>query len=174
MEICGTDQIGGDKGCIVVGGPIESRILQIDPAPFDAAKFKGKGWRTILQDERSLALTEIDLVDGVDFVSCLRGEEIWIPRTEKLKRLKWEGYICLDARAFLPLYNDPSLVPASWPDRLDGGVETRISFDGTILDGEEGGGCVFVLHKVHGAWWQQTRSIHADCRSYDLSVVVRP
>jgi hypothetical protein len=85
-----------NNGCrLVIKGP---SILVIDRTkPFDPVKFIHSGVSIVEEDERSLALTEIDFA-GVRFESGLVGDEPTIDGEEKLKRLKQLTEIRLDAK----------------------------------------------------------------------------
>ena len=75
-------------GKVIVG---ELKIVKVDRSlPFDPAKFIGKGWTIEEQDERSLALSEVDLTK-VRFEDMLKSGESSIQGEEKLKRLKKAG-----------------------------------------------------------------------------------
>jgi len=84
-------------GKMIVGEP---KIIPIDRTqPFDPVKSLGQGWTIDEQDERSLALNQVDLAN-VRLEYMLKKDESWIKGEEKLKRLKKAGHIRLDAKVF--------------------------------------------------------------------------
>jgi hypothetical protein len=108
-----------------------SRIICIDRSlPFDSAEFIGKDWGVIEEDERSVALTEVDL-SSVRLETCLRAER-YIPGETRLCRLKEAGYIRLDAKVFETLWRNQHLIPEGWKEKTYGYV-THVYFDGTLL-----------------------------------------
>lgn len=117
---------------------------------FNPAKFIGKGWTIEEQDERSLALTEIDL-SKVKFETCLQEGETNIQGEEKLKRLKQADHIRLDAHFFLTLWKNKHLIPESWKEKTNGNT-TFIFFDGTVLRGPGGRRYVLCLCWRDGRW----------------------
>src|SRR3989344_797976 len=92
------------NGCrLSVRGP---NTLVIDRSrPFNPTRFIGKGWTIEEQDERALALTEIDF-GAVRFESGLKEGEAAITGEEKLKRLKAGGVVRLDAKIGQTLYEE--------------------------------------------------------------------
>ncbi len=115
-------------GRVIVG---ESKIITIDrTTPFDL-KFLGDGWTIEEEDERSLALTEIDLTN-VHLETMLKDGENVVGGEEKLKRLKEANNIRLDAKVFQTLWKNKNLIPESWKKKTRGKV-THIYFDGTIF-----------------------------------------
>ena len=87
-------------GKVIVDGP---KVISIDRTiPFDTA-FIGDGWTVEEEDERSLALNEIDLTE-VAFETTLQKGEKSVKGEEKLKRLKEDGRIRLDAGIFKTLW----------------------------------------------------------------------
>jgi len=110
----------------------ESRILVIDRSqPFDPVKFSGRYWGIVEEDERSLALTEVDLAK-VCLVHMLRDGETFVRGDEALRRLRETGYIRLDAKVLQTLLENQELIPESWKERVDGHVRS-IYFGGTEL-----------------------------------------
>lgn len=110
-------------------------LLQIDRSkPFDLVVVFNKGfrecfhqgWSIAEEDERSLALTEVDL-SKVSFEMMLKTNEKLIGGEERLNRLKNAGYIRLDAQVFQVLWQNQGLIPESW--KIDGGI----FFDGTVV-----------------------------------------
>ena len=136
-------------GKVIVDGP---RVITIDRTePFDPAKFIGDGWTIEEQDERSLALAEINLTDVLFNTTLQKGEKT-IVGTEKQKRLKEENCIRLDAGIFHTLWNNQHLIPEKWKEQTNGNT-TFIFFDGTIL--RDSGGDLYVLYLfwLGGEWY---------------------
>jgi len=128
-------------------------ILVIDrTTPFNPAEFIGSGWTIEIEeeDERSLALTEVDF-SKIRLETMLKKGETSINGEEKLKRLKEAGHIRLDAKVFQTLWKDKTLIPESWKKKMNGNT-TYIFFDGTILRIPSSGRCVLCLCWDDGGW----------------------
>lgn len=138
--------------------------------PFNPAKFIGKGWTIEKEDERSLKLTELDLVK-VQFVTMLKGNESSITCEEKLTRLKNSDYIRLDAKIFQTLWENKSLIPESWKDKVNGNTR-YIFFDGTELRGPDGDRCVLYLYWYDGEWLWYYRWLDDDWSANTPSAVL--
>ena len=136
------------NGGRIVGNP---RIISIDRTqPFDPAKLLDQGWVIDEQDERSLALGQIDFTN-VWLEYMLKEGDIRIKGEERLKRLKKAGHIRLDAKVFQTLWENQELIPESWRGKTNG-CTTFIFFDGTILRSPRGGRCVLCLYWGDGQW----------------------
>ena len=129
-----------------------AEFLRIDRGkPFDPVGFltlpdRGAGWKIAEQDERSLALTKIDM-SKVRLESMLeRGESVVIGG-KKLERLKTAGYIRLDAAMLQALLKEPRLIPREWKKRQ------AVSFDGTILLDRKGRRYVLCLYHGDSGYW---------------------
>lgn len=123
---------------------VDPNMLSIDRSkPFDPVAFIGKGWSIAEQDERSLALPEIDL-SQVCFETMLHEGESSIGGEEKLKRLKTSGHIRLDAKVLQTLWENQRLIPESWKKPTNSNT-TFIFFDGTVLRDPDGDRCVLCL-----------------------------
>ncbi len=142
--------------------PISSIVID-RTTPFNPAKFLGEGWSIWRgpangdglsgdeeQDERSLALTEVDL-SKVRFETCLRDGEPRINGEEKLKRLREAGHIRLDAKVFQSLWEHKDKIPESWKEKINGNTRF-IFFDGTILRSPYGGRLVLYFYWLGGEW----------------------
>ncbi len=130
---------------------LKPSILPIDRStPFDPAKLIGKGWSIWKgpadgdgltgeegQDQRSLALTEVDLSKIMLRTSLKNKKETYIKGEETLNRLKKAKCIRLDAQVFLTLWKDQNRIPASFKE-LTNGNTTFIFFDGAVLRGPDG------------------------------------
>jgi hypothetical protein len=100
--------------------------IQIDRTKkFDPELFFAKGWTIEIEDERSLALDELDL-SLVTFETCLEKHEYYAEKDEALKRFREIG-ICLDAKIFLTLWENKHLIPEEWKGHI-------IGFWGTIFN----------------------------------------
>lgn len=128
-----------------------SSIIHIDRSqPFDPA-FVGKGWEIAEQDERVLALTEVNL-NQIRFETGLESDESWITGEEKLKRLKNAGHLRLDAKIFQTLWQNQSLIPESWKEKINGNTR-YIFFVGTVLRSPFGYRYVLYLYWHGGQWY---------------------
>ena len=132
---------------LVVGLPA---ILTVDRTkPFDPT-FVGNGWTIDEQDERSLALAELDLTK-VRFETMLKDGETRITGEEKLKRLKEAEFVRLDARIFQTFWENQYLIPESWKEKVNGNIR-YIFFDGTVLRSPGGYRYVLFLAWNGGQW----------------------
>ena len=135
-------------GRVIFGEP---KIVKIDRSqPFGPVKFLGEGWSIAEQDERSLALTEIDLAK-VWLETTLRDGETRVRGEEKLRRLKEAGHIRLDVRVFQTLWENQALIPESWKQKTNGET-TYICFDGTVLRNPRGYRYGLSLYWDDGQW----------------------
>lgn len=137
------------NGCrLAVKGPA---TLIIDRSrPFDPATFIGRGWTIEEQDERAVDLTEINF-SKVDFVNALKRGESVITGEEKLRRLKKDGSIRLDAKVGQTLYEEKGQVMlhfihehfnVSW-----------FELAGTVLRNPHGNRCfLFLCRYGDGSW----------------------
>jgi|ERR1035437_87936 hypothetical protein len=129
----------------------EPKVIKIDRSmSFNPAKFVGEGWKIDEEDERSLALTEIDLT-AIRFESVLKDGEKRVQGEEKLTRLKATGHIRLDAKVFQTIRENRHLIPARWKEPTNGNT-TYIYFDGTVLRSPDGRRCVLCLCCYDGQW----------------------
>lgn len=128
------------------GGRMNRGItLTIDRSrKFDPAKFIGKGWAIEEEDERSLALTHVDIASVVLEVSVKCGES-YVTGEENLKRLKKANCIRLDAAVFRAFWKNKHLIPESWKGKC-------IFFDGTVLGDPSGDRCALCLGWCRGGW----------------------
>jgi hypothetical protein len=136
-------------GKIIVDGP---RVISIDRSvSFDPETFVSNGWSIKEQDERSLALTEINLT-CVMFDTTLEKGEKGIKGKDKLKRLKEKtNRIRLDAGIFKTLWENQHLIPEKWKEKING-VPTFIFFDGTILQCSDSTLYILYLYWDDGEW----------------------
>lgn len=135
-------------GKVIVGEP---RVIQIDRSiPFDPEAFIGDGWTIKEQDERALALDQIDL-NEVLFETALEKKEAFIKIENKLKRLKTMDCIRLDAGILKTLWENQYLIPSKWKDKTDG-KDTYIFFDGTVLKDPKGEPCILYLEWENSRW----------------------
>jgi hypothetical protein len=142
----------------------ESNIIHIDRStPFNPATFIGKGWTIKEQDERSLALTELDLIK-IKLETTLEDIETSVRGEEKLLRLKAMNAIRLDARIAQILYEDPFRIPEEWKKYF-------IYFDGTILRNPDGDRYVLCLY-WNGHWEWNDDWLEEDCEADSPSAVL--
>lgn len=114
------------------GTSLAGTKLRIDRSqPVDPVKLLRPGWVIAEQDERSLALKEVDL-SQVRLVHVLKPGERYVTGEVKIQRLKDAGYILLDAQIFQTLWKKQHLIPKSWRKKT-GRYATWIFFDGTVL-----------------------------------------
>lgn len=124
--------------------PKSGSVIKIDRSkPLDLALLlsEPKGWRVLEQDERSLAITELKLddVEMMDMLEDCDGKD-GITADEKLKRLKEDGHIRLDALILQTLMEYKRAIPSHWRKRAGDSKESPyISFDGTVLINDETG-----------------------------------
>ncbi len=148
-------------------------VISIDRTkPFNPAEFIAAGWNIeeSEQDQRSQALTEIDLTK-VTFVDCLKDGELEIKGEEKLSRLKQSGQIRLDAGILQTLWENQHLIPESLKEPVK--KHTRFIFiDGTILRSPHGRRCVLYLCWNYGKWWWSYFGLDNDFRANNLSAVL--
>lgn len=125
--------------------PWETQILSLDRNRlFDPAGFLGKDWSIEEEDERSLALQEIDL-SQVQLVIMLTKRESVVKGEEKLRRLKEAGYVRLDAKIFQELWENQEFIPEDWKEKV-------VYFDGTVFQSPVGGRCVLDLYWSGSCW----------------------
>ncbi|MFC1612370.1 hypothetical protein ACFL29_00920 [Patescibacteria group bacterium] len=149
----------------------QQQMIKIDRKnPFVSEEFLGKGWKILEQDERSLALTEINLAD-VRLLSMLKDNETRIKGEEKLERLKEAGHIRLDAKIFQILWENQELIPELWKEKTNG-CTTYIFFDGTILRHSHGLRCVLCLCWLVSEWHWDYSWLESDWFVDDSSVVL--
>ena len=127
-------------------------MIQIDRSKtFDPVAFIGKGWSIVEQDDRSLALTQIEL-GKIDLDHMLKKGETHIKGEDKLQRMKGDERIRLDAMVFQTLWENQSIIPVLWKEKRSGNT-TYIFFDGTILWSPRGRRCVLCLLWFDDGWW---------------------
>ncbi|MBU2634897.1 hypothetical protein KJ841_00275 [Patescibacteria group bacterium] len=135
-------------GRVIVGEPKVIEIYRSES--FNPAKFIGEGWTIEEQDERSLALSELDLTK-IQFKTMLKDDEPYVKGEEKLRRLKETGYIRLDAKIFQTLWENQALIPEDWKEKINNNTR-YVFFDGTILRAPRGHRCVLSLYWGAGRW----------------------
>ena len=135
-------------GRVIVGEP---KVIEIDRSEsFNPAKLIGEGWTIEEQDERSLALSELDLTK-IQFKTMLKDDEPYVKGEEKLRRLKETGYIRLDAKIFQTLWENQALIPEDWKEKINNNTR-YVFFDGTILRSPRGARFVLCLYWRVGRW----------------------
>ena len=156
-------------GKVLVGEP---KVITINRGRFNPAEFIGEGW-SILEDEtdtRSTALTELDLTK-VQQVTMLKSGENVVNGEEKLKRLKKDGRIRLDAEVFLTLWQNQLLIPEAWKEKINGNTR-YIFFDGTVLRDSDGNRYVLYLYWSDGKWYWNVRWLGYGWHAFDPSAVL--
>ncbi|MCX6735508.1 MAG: hypothetical protein NTZ13_00275 [Candidatus Parcubacteria bacterium] len=131
-------------------------------ALFDPAKFIGSGWSIWKgpvdgdglngeeqQDQRSLALTEIDF-DKISFETCLKSGETYITGEEKLKRHARAGHILADAKIGQVLYEEEGQKKLEYLYKEKG--ITWFELQGTILRSLSDRRCALYLYRDDGRW----------------------
>jgi hypothetical protein len=156
-------------GKVIVDNP---RVINIDRSiPFDPKTFIGDGWSIEEQDERAIALTEIDLTE-VMFDSILEKGEKSIKGEDKLKRLKEKtNRIRLDAGIFKTLWENQILIPEKWKEKTNGNT-TYIFFDGTVLRNSDGSRYVLCLYWDDREWDWDYYWLGYDWHANDPSAVL--
>lgn len=121
-------------------------LIKIDRSiPLDLFELFGeKGWSMVEQDDRSLALNEIDL-EKIDFRRTLNNDEAYITGEEAVSRLKKTDCVRLDAKVFQEFYKNKHLIPYD----LRG---FGIHFDGTIFIAPNGHRCSLALFWNGNTW----------------------
>jgi hypothetical protein len=126
-------------------------IVKIDRSnPFDPASFLFNGWKIDEEDERSLALTNMDL-SKIRFETCLKKGESYVRGAKRLTRLKIAKRVRLDAKIFQTLWENKELIPESWKEKTNGNT-TYIHFDGIVLRDPNGNRDVLYLYFRGGEW----------------------
>lgn len=128
-----------------------SSIISIDRSiPTLPSNLSDSGWTIAEQDERSLALTEIDL-SSVLFMNMLNKGETLVQGEIKLQRLKDSNLIRLDAAIFRTLSKNTSLILEHCEGLADY-ENLTICFDGTILEDKDGIRFFNYLSYKNGEW----------------------
>jgi len=146
---------------------METMTLFIDRTePFDRVKYLGKEWVIDEQDERSLALSQID-VSKIDLQTMLNGKEEHLDGEKSLGRLKEISHICLDAKVGQILYENQDMIPTSWKQKIAGRT-IRIYFSGTIFRNSHG------LRSILCLFWKGQRwHLYHDWLDYDHTIIDR-
>lgn len=140
----------------LIGQSVKRGHVTVDRSkPFDPVPFSGKNSRIVEQDDRSLALCDINLYD-VQFAlisdSKVEGDVIG---EDELLLLKEAGHIRLDAQILEALLENKDLIPTEW--EKEGRV---IHFDGTVMRDNLGGDEVICLYWENSKWCWRTRPLH--------------
>lgn len=166
------DLLGLINGTHQIQKKKDGSLIKIDRSvPFDPKTFIGNGWSIEEQDERAIALTEIDLV-CVMFDSTLEKGEKSIKGEDKLNRLKEKtNRIRLDAGIFKTLWENQILIPEKWKEKTNGDT-TFIFFDGTVLRRSDGDRSVLYLYWDDGRWHWSGRWLGVDWYANNPSAVL--
>lgn len=157
------------QGKIVFG-----QIISINRGRFNPTKFFDRDWSVIEEetDERSVVLSELDLTK-VEFDTMLLDGEKYVNGEEKLKRLKKDGRIRLDADIFFTLWKNQHHIPESWKETINGNIRL-IFFDGTVFRGWDGGHYVLSFSWHREKWNWQLHGLRGDFGASGLSAVLTP
>ncbi len=146
-------------------------VIPIDRStPFDPVAFVGKQWKIKEQDERSLALSELDLTT-VCLETMLVGSEhgFGILPGYRLDRLKRVGYVRLDAKIFETLWRHQRFIPEHWKGAAIG----SIFFDGTILEDSDGYCTILRMWWSVGGWRWDACLDDRSRNAMDVSAVIK-
>ncbi len=141
-----------------------SSIIPIDRAnPFNPATFIGQGWTFWQgppagnglkgkpeQDDRSIALTEVD-ASKILLETHLQLGETSISGEERIKRLVTAKRIRMDLTMFQTFWNNQNIIPESFGETIDGNT-IYVFFDGQTLRSPSGIRYSLCLCR-DGAWW---------------------
>ncbi len=153
------------------GAAKKSTIISIDrTTPFDPVKFLGRGWTIDEQDERSLALAQVNLAN-VRLKHMLKPGETMIKGEAKLERLQEADCIRLDAKVFQTLWENQASIPESWKEKINGNT-IFVFFDGTIFRDPSGDRCVLRLSWNVSRWYWNYHWLENDWRVGDPSAVL--
>lgn len=155
--------------------PFESGF-EITPLPFHPDKILGEKWKIIKEDERSLALTRVDLAKAIFFSYLKKGEKT-IEVKEKLLRLEKSGETPLDARFCMALHSDSQKNRDKCLLRRlydQGVIKGFVDFPGTILS--DNGGDDFYILCIYGAcadnWTLDLSKLKGTSDGNSLSIVI--
>jgi hypothetical protein len=118
--------------------------------PFDIEKFLGMGWGIAEENTRSFALSTVDF-GRVRVASMLDREanEDSANGDALISRVWALDDIPLDSKVFEKLWDDRSLIPESWKEKVSDigrpGLSTKIYFPGTIFRADNGDRCCIFL-----------------------------
>lgn len=157
-----------NRCCLIID---DLKVIPIDRSKhFNPEKFIGKGWKIDEEDKQSLVITKLHLIK-VEFVDMLTRGDSSVQGEEKLRRLKKAGHIRLDAKMFQTLWDDQSLIPESWKEKIN--WNTRyIYFDGSVLQDPNGNRYVLCLYWDGGRWDWCCRCLRLNFGDFSPSVVI--
>ncbi len=117
------------------------------------------------QDQKNFAMKEIDL-NGIQLESGLSHIGDWADIKQRIENLKEAGRVFPDAYVFKTLWENQSLIPKEWKEKLQGFDTGRILFVGTTF-GEEQSEHFSVLRLSHctdtwSAWKDNSFSCDKD------------
>lgn len=153
----------------------QRRLIKIDRTrPFDPNQIRsfGQGWTIEGQDERSLALKEIDLSE-IQFLSGLRGNEVAIKGEKRLSRMIRSDYVCLDAQIALAIIENSANLHNFGKWNPPGDV-SFISFEGTVMFHPSFRRCALTIFWISGEWCIEFRGLGGRPRSPIFSAVIIP
>ena len=139
---------------------------------FSSVVFIGQSFGIEEEDERALALTEVDLAKVTLWTPHQNDKEIYVHGEERLRRLKSVGHIRLDAMVLLILLENQNLIPENWKSK----DISAIYFDGTVLFRRANGDrYALSLYQGVGGWrWDCLGLKHGCSHRCPSAVIVRP
>lgn len=149
------------------------KTVQIDRSePFDPKTFIGEEWTIVEQDERSIALTEIDPARVVFETTSVKRKKM-VAGKDRLRILRSRpDLIRLDAAILKVFYENQMKIPAKWKEQTNART-TYIYFDGTILRNHEGKYFVLCLYWHGGKWRCGVDELEDSSNSENKSAVIQ-
>ena len=141
--------------------PFEPMTFLVDNSYLSKELAKSLNFSLVVEDEKSLSLTEVDL-SKVTFESGFNDGETRISDDKRIERLLAQGKTLLDMKVFQTLWENKHLIPKAWED-FDGGDGGSIDFYGTVLSEEITGRRVICMFFSEGEW----RSILCHCSRHN-------
>ena len=101
----------------------ESTLVRVDRATIDLDCFFAnevtKGWTIIHTEPRSLLIDYFDLAT-LETPTCTADDEDRLSLDERMLRMELDGFIPLDAYAFVAMWEKQELFPEVWKDDIRG------------------------------------------------------
>lgn len=151
----------------------QDKMLINRSIPFDPVEFIGFGWSIVEQDERSLALGEVD-ISAIRLETALKDGEEHVQGEDKIRRLTASGHIRLDAKIFQTFWRNRERIPESWKKKWENKYNNFIYFDGTIFQDPHGERCVLCMSwSDSGGWSGFSDRLDSDQYGNYLSAVLK-
>ena len=167
MNAIHSEKRGVAAGRQASAGSRAPKLVGVDRSiPFKPVDFLGKCWGVDEEDERALALPEIDLA-AVRLETVLAPGEAPLHGEARLERLKQRGIVRLDAMVFHALWENQRLIPKHWQDE-----RSAILFDGTILYHLQANRYVLCLYSRESRWHWNTCWLGDKLSRNDFSAVL--